>query len=447
MKYHALIGVGALCALSSLALANDAGHLASYVKKLYSAEGLDVTYSINVVGGSKSEFHVVLSKPDKALIVTPTRTFYADGTNITAFNKSRNTYFVQEQTDVALKGLLSDEELSLWRGFFDPLAFDDVVSTQDEGTRNRRGEELKIVSAQLDSVGEQTIKLYVSQQDGLLRQAQFLEKSAARESTSILTVDTIRTSKPTDGVFAFEPPTGAVLLTVFDLRAEFIAELVSFATTAMTSTTGLNYKPVQPENQVIADKYYAALIEEFSKYPTEFIKKSNLKRIVLVEKLAEGSTFMAARPITNAETLYYDVTYFTSELYARYVIHHEFYHMIEEEWNGSAFYKDPNWAAFNEKGFSYGDGGRSAYNQREDVWSFVHPMKGFVNWYSSYGLEEDKAVVWGGMFTPELWKLVKTMIRTDSIIGAKVDYLRKFGESYSAEMDEEFWNSLSGDGG
>ena len=274
MKYHALIGVGALCALSSLALANDAGHLASYVKKLNAAEGLDVTYSINVVGGSKSEFHVVLSKPDKALIVTPTRTFYADGTNITAFNKSRNTYFVQEQTDAALNGLLSDEEFSLWRGFFDPLAFDDVVSTKDEGTRNRRGEELKIVSAQLDSIGERTIKLYVSQQDGLLRQAQFLVRSAARESTSILTVDTISTNKPEEALFAFVEPAGAKRLTVEDMRAEVIAGMVSFATTEKTGGEVVNYIPVQAENKEQADRFYAILIKEFSKYPTAFITVS-----------------------------------------------------------------------------------------------------------------------------------------------------------------------------
>ncbi|MCH8980203.1 MAG: hypothetical protein IH945_13330 [Armatimonadetes bacterium] len=447
MRYGTLIGLGALCALTTVAGASDAGHLAAYVKTMNSAAGLDVTYSVNEVGGSMTQYRVVLSRPDKALIVTPFMSYYADGKNLTSYNKRRNTYFVQDQSDGTIKGLLSDEHFALWRPFFDPKAFDDVEKTKNEGTRRRRGVELKIVSAQMNSLGDYTIRLHLGLGDNLVRQAEFLSTRAPTPTTRILTVDSISTDEPVDDVFAFSAPAGAVQLTEHDLRVELITSMVSYAETERTDPPSRRYKPVQPENMAIAEEYRKALIEEFTKYPIEFIKASNLQQIVLVEQLQDSTIFRAATPASNWEILYYDVTYFKNEPYARKVMHHEFYHMLEEEWNGDAFFKDPKWAALNMKGFTYGSGGASSYQQSENVGAIVHPLKGFVNWYSTYGLEEDKAVIWETMFMPELWKKVKNIASRDSIVRAKIDFLREFARSKCAAMDDEFWKTVAGEGG
>jgi hypothetical protein len=190
--------------------------------------------------------------------------------------------------------------------------------------------------------------------------------------------------------------------------------------------------------------YVELFVEEFSKYPADFIKASGLKRVELVEGLAVGSQFRAAVPNYVFDVLYYDVSYVYNQRYTRHVVHHEFYHMLEHEWNGSTHYQDPNWARLNDKGFKYGDGGTQAYG-RGDVWSFIHPRPGFMNLYSTYGLEEDKAEVWAVLFVPDNWKLVKSAVAEDPILRAKVEYMRDFGRSKSASMDSLFWGSVLGE--
>jgi hypothetical protein len=220
---------------------------------------------------------------------------------------------------------------------------------------------------------------------------------------------------------------------------------VSFVFPRQETTKGwanLSFKPVQNENDAAA--YVELFAEEFTKYPSEIVKSSKLKRVEFVEKLAVGSQFRAAVPDYEHEVLYYDVTYASRPRYSRHVVHHEFYHMLEQEWNGSAYYKDQEWSKLNEKGFVYGTGGSEAYG-RGDVWSFVHPRPGFLNLYSTYGLEEDKAEVWAVLFVPENWSLVKDSVAEDPILRAKVGYMREFGRSKSSAMDEKFWRQVAGE--
>lgn len=204
----------------------------------------------------------------------------------------------------------------------------------------------------------------------------------------------------------------------------------------------LNYKPILSESD--ASLYVDVFIEEFAKYPADFIRSSKLKRVELVEKLAIGTQFRAAVPDYDHEVLYYDVSYVRNQRYVRHVVHHEFYHMLEQEWNGNAYYKDPNWAMLNEKDFKYGSGGSDAYG-RGDVWSFVHPKPGFLNIYSTYGLEEDKAEVWAVLFVPENWKLVKQTVADDPILRAKVSYMREYARAKAPTMDDRFWKVTSGE--
>ncbi len=217
----------------------------------------------------------------------------------------------------------------------------------------------------------------------------------------------------------------------------------SFPRTEVTKGwANLKFKPVENESDAIA--YVDLFVEEFSKYPVDLIKSSGLRRVEFVEKLAVGSQFRAAVPDCENEVLYYDVSYARSQRYSRHVVHHEFYHMIEQQWNGNSFYKDPNWALMNDKDFKYGTGGSDAYGQG-DVWSFVHPRPGFLNLYSTYGLEEDKAEVWAVLFVPDNWRIVKPAVLDDPILRAKVNYIREFARSKSPTMDDEYWKSVSGE--
>ena len=214
-----LVGVGAASVVVAAAIATDTGHLATYVNKIYSAEGLEVSYSVNEVGGAQTQYHVVLAKPNKAMIDTPAKTFVADGKNLTVYDKKLNSYFVKAQPADLVKDIFVDEEVSLWRAFFDAKTYDKVASTKNEGTRTRRGETLNTVSAQVDKNGEYTIRLHVSQKDSLVRQAEFVSNMGTTQKIRIVNVESITTGKPADALFAFKAPANSKQLTEQDMMS------------------------------------------------------------------------------------------------------------------------------------------------------------------------------------------------------------------------------------
>lgn len=214
-----LVGAGAAGVAVAAAIAIDAGHLANYVTKVNSAPGLDVTYSVNEVGGTQTKYHVVLSKPNKAFVDMPDKIYVADGKDLTVYDKRLNSYFVKAQPADLATELFREEEISLWRPFFNAKVYDNVASTKNEGTRTRRGETLNTVSAQVDKAGDYTVRLHLSQKDGLPRQAEFVSKTGATEKIRIVNVESISANKPTDSVFVFNAPAGAKQLTEADMMA------------------------------------------------------------------------------------------------------------------------------------------------------------------------------------------------------------------------------------
>jgi outer membrane lipoprotein-sorting protein len=222
MIRKALIGTGVALVVVAAAVATDAGHLSTYVSKVNAAEGLDVSYTISEVGGTQAKYRVALAKPNKAMVETPTALYVADGANYTVYDKKRNQYFTKPQSADQYKEIFEADELSVWRAFFDAKVYDKVAATKNEGTRTRRGETLNVVSAQMDARGEYTLRLHLSQKDGLVRQAEFV----TADKTKILNVESISASKPADSLFSFTAPAGAKQLTEADMAtAEWTTDL------------------------------------------------------------------------------------------------------------------------------------------------------------------------------------------------------------------------------
>ncbi|MBN2695900.1 hypothetical protein JXR93_14665 [bacterium] len=189
-------------------------------------------------------------------------------------------------------------------------------------------------------------------------------------------------------------------------------------------------------------KYVDLFIQEWSKYPVEWVKKSNLKAIAFVKNLNVVKQNRAAMPDAYGEVLYFDIGYdIYGELYQRSTIHHEYYHMIEENYFGSFYYKDPKWNEFNEKGFEYKGGGYLAYEDNEYQYK-NHPKKGFVDTYSMYGLEEDKAQVYSYLMTTEYYEKFIEWVKTDSILKNKMVYMRDFIKDKCDEMDDDYFKKI-----
>ena len=92
------------------------------------------------------------------------------------------------------------------------------------------------------------------------------------------------------------------------------------------------------------EEYLKMFDREFGKYPPEFVARTGLRRIYLCKNLRIGEQYRAAMPDYFTETLYYDIYRgCESPGYLEDVLHHEYYHMIEQELNGDAYYKDPKW--------------------------------------------------------------------------------------------------------
>ena len=239
MNRNLITGTVILGAVVAIAATMDSGHLSPYVKAMSAAKGLDVTYSVSVVGGSRSQYHIVLAKPDKALIETPSKTYVADGENITVYDKGRNTYFVKEQDKESMLEIFEDEDLMIWRSFFDAKAFDKVASTSEGGSRMRRGEKLNTVTVQIDEKGEFTMKLHISDKDNLVRQAELISMEGSTAKRRVLSVSKITTSVPDSDMFVFNAPADAKELTEAELNAEWSTEFDATLENAATFGKGV----------------------------------------------------------------------------------------------------------------------------------------------------------------------------------------------------------------
>ncbi len=203
--------------------------------------------------------------------------------------------------------------------------------------------------------------------------------------------------------------------------------------------TTFKYLTKNDDNNLI--KFSIILYEAWSKYPVDFVKKTNIKAIALVTNMKVVGQKRMAMPDAYGEVLYVDINCVDyGKQYSEHIIHHEYYHMIEQEFNGSMYYKDPNWKLLNKKGFLYGRGGRFMRDSKL-TWK-KHPKLGFVNGYSTSGLEEDKAEVFAHLLTTGEFKEVYKWFNDDDILRSKFEYMINFLKSISPNFDESYIKKL-----
>ncbi len=190
-------------------------------------------------------------------------------------------------------------------------------------------------------------------------------------------------------------------------------------------TWKLGYKTANSQDFSNLLSYAVLACEEFKKYPQSYILKIKLGSVIFVKNLSIKGQARQSIPDYFKESLVLDfegIRY--DKTYLRHVIHHELYHMIEQEFNDDAYWKDPNWARLNLKNFKYGSGGINA--RSSNMFLLTHPEKGFVNLYSMSGLEEDKAEVYACLFIRSERQKVMEWTKTDSILRSKVRYMSNF---------------------
>ena len=188
--------------------------------------------------------------------------------------------------------------------------------------------------------------------------------------------------------------------------------------------------------------YGAALIDEWAKYPLDWVRATRVSGIVLVDHLAVYGTPRAAMPDVGGDVMFYDIGYGSGD-YAREVIHHEFDHLLTYNLFGSFAPRDPTWLSLNPPDFHYGNGGASCYVPGNACLSGQHPIAGFVSGYASSAIEEDKAELYGYLMETNRYWLLKSWIGSDSYLAAKVANYEHLLCSLSAAMCGDYFDAIN----
>lgn len=248
---------------------------------------------------------------------------------------------------------------------------------------------------------------------------------------------------------------------IFQLAKKYSVAFVydSVPSASWKEVTFTTVKTESDYNELLS--YLKIFSAEFNKYPAAFVKKSNLKYVAFVRVLKLNEQHRSALPDAYKEILFLDILkgkhkdlYLGSKTpyYIKHTIHHEYYHLIEQEFNGSCMYKDSIWNSFNSSGFHYGTGGASMYPDmskkhffmlfRQKPYKLTHPQKGIINIYSATALEEDKAEIFTSLFIKRESRSVLKYIKADDIIQKKLNYMKIFIEKLCPTMNQSYWNSL-----
>ncbi|MCE9548136.1 MAG: hypothetical protein K8T25_21900 [Planctomycetia bacterium] len=211
-------------------------------------------------------------------------------------------------------------------------------------------------------------------------------------------------------------------------------------------TTGLVF-PVKSTYGTIEGKnadakalqdYSTLFAPEFSLYPPDLMPKAHLKRVVLCRDLAFAGQRRNAIPDFEHDTLYLDVSRGTySKAYLRKVIHHEFFHMIDFRDDGN-LYKDDSWQSLNPASFRYGSGGKTVQDVPETS-VLTTKLPGFINHYSTTGVEEDKAEVFANLIVD--FAYVESRTKNDSVLNNKVNRMKKLLNEFCPAMNDKFWET------
>jgi hypothetical protein len=182
------------------------------------------------------------------------------------------------------------------------------------------------------------------------------------------------------------------------------------------------------------EKYAALWIKEWQVYTPSVMTKAKVTRIVFCEGLKVGDQVRAAVPAFDLNAMYYDPKLgFYSPPYQRNVIHHEFFHMIDQRMG--IMKKDPEWAALNPKDFKYGAGGK--YMRTNGVGNLTTEIPGFLTPYATSALEEDKAELFSHLIVDS--KFVIERIGKDPILAAKASLLKKRLQAFDPCFSDGFW--------
>ena len=177
-------------------------------------------------------------------------------------------------------------------------------------------------------------------------------------------------------------------------------------------TLGLdnNINCYDSEKQDLNEKY--KIIEKnLNRYHQNFLKKINLKYIVLCEDLSISKINTAGIPDYIMKTLVLDIKF--NKNYFERIIHHEVFHIINDSYKN--IFNEKVWSSFNNKEFEYAECSTCTDKLGLDTYTNT---KGFFSEYAQSTASEDMAEVFSHLMHGNLPKQI------DPILQKKIDFIK-----------------------
>ena len=160
------------------------------------------------------------------------------------------------------------------------------------------------------------------------------------------------------------------------------------------------------------EKKYLIVEKNLSRYPKDFLKKINLKYIVLCEDLSISGIGTAGIPDNVMKTLIVDIKF--NEKYFERVLHHEVFHIINDSYR--EIFNEKIWSSFNPLGFNYAE--CSTCTKKIGLDTYLK-TNGFITEYSRSTASEDMAEVFSHLMYGNLPEEI------DPILKKKIEFIKK----------------------
>ena len=171
----------------------------------------------------------------------------------------------------------------------------------------------------------------------------------------------------------------------------------------------------------VLDEKYEIIQKNLNRYNQKFLKKINLKYIVLCEDLSISNINTAGIPDNVMKTLILDIKF--DEKYFERVIHHEVFHIIND--NFKEIFDEKVWSNFNVKNFRYAKCSTCTDKLELDTYS---KTDGFFTEYSQSTASEDMAEVFSHLM------IGLDLNNNDPILNKKIQFIK----TNLLKIDENF---------
>ena len=193
-----------------------------------------------------------------------------------------------------------------------------------------------------------------------------------------------------------------------------------YAKKPFTLGTEKNIKCYDSKKSILDEKY-KIIRKSLNRYDQEFLKRINLKYIVMCEDLSISNINTAGIPDNIMKTLILDVKF--DENYFERVLHHEVFHIINDSFK--EVFDEKVWSNFNVKEFEYAECSTCTDKLGLDTYSNT---RGFFTEYSQSTASEDMAEVFSHLM------IGVNLSNPDPILKKKIQFIK----SNLLKIDQNF---------